>query len=291
MAETLSTGLYAPEVWEDLSQAEFTNRAIVLNAATQADTLVGAPGDTVVFPKWSTLSDLDDLSEGVPMDTEALTQRSSRATIKEAGKAVEITDTASLNGLGNAQDEAIRQFGVLSARKLDADLISAATEIITGGITYADGTAAGNSAPLAFSTAAGVGLTWNTIVDSTTLFGDDFELSDVFGLFIRSDQKAAMLKDDQFIQAAQTTNGNAVINRGLIGQVGGMNVFVTDRLATGKAVIVKRNSLGVLYKRRPIVEQDRDILKRTNVVTTNLHYAVKRLNDKGIVDITLTPAV
>ncbi len=291
MAETLSTGLYAPEVWEDLSQAEFTNRAIVLNAATQADTLVGAPGDTVVFPKWSTLSDLDDLSEGVPMDTEALTQRSSRATIKEAGKAVEITDTASLNGLGNAQDEAIRQFGVLSARKLDADLISAATEIITGGITYADGTAAGNSAPLAFSTDAGVGLTWNTIVDSTTLFGDDFELSDVFGLFIRSDQKAAMLKDDQFIQAAQTTNGNAVINRGLIGQVGGMNVFVTDRLATGKAVIVKRNSLGVLYKRRPIVEQDRDILKRTNVVTTNLHYAVKRLNDKGIVDITLTPAV
>jgi N4-gp56 family major capsid protein len=291
MAETVSSGLYAPEVWEDLSQAEFVNRAIVLNAATQADTLSGVPGDTVAFPKWSTLSDLADLSEGVAMGTEALTQSSSRATIKEAGKAVEITDTASLNGLGNAQDEAIRQFGVLAARKLDADLITAASEVVTGGITYADGSAATDSAPLQFATAAGVGLTWETIVDSTTLFGDDFELSDVFGLFIRSDQKAAILKDDQFIQAAQTNSGNSIVNRGLIGQVGGLDVYVTDRIASGKSLIVKRNSLGVLYKRRPVVEQDRDILKRTNVVTTNLHYAVKRLNDKGVVDITLTPAV
>lgn len=291
MAETTSAALYAPELWEDLTQAEFVNRAIVLNAATQSNTLVGQPGDTVVFPKWSTLSDLDDLTEGVAMGTESLSQSSSRATIKEAGKAVEITDTADLNGLGNAQDEAIRQFGVLAARKLDADLIAAASATVAGGVTYADGSVATDSAPLKFATAAGVGLTWDTIVDSTTLFGDDFELSEVHGIFIRSEQKAALLKDPQFIDAAQTSAGNDIVRRGFIGQVGGLDVYVTDRVTSGKALIVKRNSLGVLYKRRPIVEQDRDILKRTNVVTTNLHYAVKRLNDKGVVDITLTPGV
>src|SRR5687768_4712850 len=114
MAATTSSGLYSPEVWEDVAQATFLNKAVVLNAALQKDNLVGKPGDTVEFPKWSTLSDLSDLTEGVAMTTEALTQSSTRATIKEAGKAVEITDTADLTGLGNPQDEAIRQFGVLA---------------------------------------------------------------------------------------------------------------------------------------------------------------------------------
>jgi hypothetical protein len=45
---------------------------------------------------------------------------------------------------------------------------------------------------------------------------------------------------------------------------------------------MKRGALGLLYKRRPLVESDRDILARSTVVTTTLHYAVKRLNDKGV---------
>ena len=49
-----------------------------------------------------------------------------------------------------------------------------------------------------------------------------------------------------------------------------------------------RGALGALYKRRPIVERDRDILKRTNVITTNVHYAVKRLSDRGVCMGTLT---
>lgn len=287
MASTLSTGLYAPEVWEDVAQATFLNRAIVLNAAIQSNTLVGKPGDTVEFPKWSTLSDLDDLTENVAMTPQALTQSSTRATIKEAGKAVEITDTADLTGLGNPQDEAIRQFGVLAARKVDGDLITTAAATVTGGVTYADGSAATNSAPLVHTTAVG-GLTWAGIVDSIEKFGDDFEPDEFSGLYVRSDARAKLLKDDQFISAAQGAGTNGVVNRGFIGTIGGLDVYVTDRLPAAKAMIIKRNALGVLYKRRPIVEQDRDILKRTNVVTTNLHYATKRLNDKGVCVINIT---
>ena len=42
-----------------------------------------------------------------------------------------------------------------------------------------------------------------------------------------------------------------------------------------------------MHKRRPVVEQDRDILARTTVVATTMHYAVKRLNDEGVVNITI----
>jgi N4-gp56 family major capsid protein len=206
MTQTQSTDLYAPEVWEDLAQASFTGKAIVATSPAVAvdDTLVGKPGKTVEFPKWMALSELDDLTEGVPMVPEKLKQSASKATIKEAGKAVEITDTADLTGLGNPQDEAIRQFGELAARKVDADLITAAQATVAGGISYADGSTSTASAPLSFTTAAGAGL--------------------------------------------------------------------------------------LLYKRRPIVEQDRDILARSTLVTTNLHYATKRLNDKGVIVVTFTPS-
>lgn len=287
MALTDSTKLYSPEVWEDMAQAEFTGKVVVANAALSDDTLVGNPGNTVDFPKWDALGELDDLTEGVAMTTEALTQSATKATIKEAGKAVEITDNAMLTGLGDPQGEAIRQFGVLAARKVDADLIAAATATVSNGVTRPDGSIVGDSAPLTNTLTTGnTVLTWDHIVDSIAQFGDDFDLADVWGMFVRSDAISALHKDDQFISASQAQSGNNIVLRGFLGQIGGMPVYVTDRLAARTSLIVKRNSLGVLWKRRPIVEQDRDILKRSNVVATNLHYAVKRLNDKGVVVIT-----
>ena len=287
MATTTSANLYRPEVWEDMAQAEFVGKAVVANAALQDDVLVGSPGDTVDFPKWDALTDLADLTEGVAMVPEALNQSASKATIKEAGKAVEITDKAILTGLGDPQAEAIRQFGILAARKVDGDLITAATATVTNAFTRPDGSNVGNSAPLTKTLGAGnTALTWSIIVDSIAMFGDDFDLTDVYGMFVRSDAIAAVNKDSQFIAAAQTQTGNDIIRRGFLGQIGGMPIFVTDRLPARTSMILKRNALGLLYKRRPVVEQDRDILKRTNVVTTNLHYATKRLNDKGVVVIT-----
>ena len=287
MATTLSTDLYRPEVWRDLAQTAFKGRAIVATspAVVVDDSLVGEPGDTVNFPKWMNLSDMQDLAETDVLVPEKLRQSNSQATIKEAGKAAEWSDKAKLTGIGNIQDEAIRQFGVLAARKVDADLIAAATAAIAGGITYADGTPAVASNPLAL-TATG-GLTWANIVKAGLLFGDEFDPADFAGLYINSAASEQMLNDEKFIQAAQTSGGNSLISGGLLGTKNGLRIFQTNRLAAGKALLLKNNSLGLMYKRRPVVEQDRDILARTTVVATTMHYAVKRLNDEGVVNITL----
>ena len=287
MATTLSTDLYRPEVWRDLAQTAFKGRAIVATspAVVVDDSLVGEPGDTVNFPKWMNLTDMVDLAETDVLVPEKLRQSNSQATIKEAGKAAEWSDKAKLTGIGNIQDEAIRQFGVLAARKVDADLIAAATATIAGGITYADGTPAVASRPLAL-TATG-GLTWANIVKAGLLFGDEFDPADFAGLYINSAASEQMLNDDKFIQAAQTSAGNSLVSGGLLGTKNGLRIYQTNRLAAGKSLLLKNNSLGLMYKRRPVVEQDRDILARTTVVATTMHYAVKRLNDEGVVNITI----
>ena len=287
MATTFSTHLYAPEVWADLAQSQFKKKAIIVNspAVLTDDTLVGEPGDTINFPSWMLMSDMVDLAETDVLVPEKLTQKNSKATIKEAGKAAEWSDKAKLTGIGNIQDEAIRQFGILAARKVDADLIAAATASIAAGTTYADGTTATASNPLKL-TATG-GFTWANIVKAGLLFGDEWDPAEFAGIYINSAAAEIMLNDEKFIQAAQGAGTNSLINGGLIGTKNGLQFFYTNRLAANKALLLKHNSLGLFYKRRPIVEQDRDILARTTVVTTNMHYGVKRILDEGVVDITL----
>ncbi|MFE7782042.1 phage major capsid protein [Streptomyces nigrescens] len=276
MPDTTAANLIVPEVWADMSQARFTGAVRVMGsgAVMTDDTLVGQPGDTINFPKWDTLGELDDLTEGTAMSTTVMGQRSSSATIREAGKAVEITDKALLTGLGDPRDEAQRQFGILAARKVDAALIAQA---------QADETAQGGGTPYSLTTAAGkTKFTWaDAMVPALAKFGDEWDPAEFAGIFLNSAQHAEAALDPQFIDASKL-GADTVVRTGQIGAIAGLPVFITNRVAAGKFLLLKNNSLGALYKRRPIVETDRDILKRTTVITTNVHFAVKRLDDKGV---------
>ncbi|MFD4371501.1 N4-gp56 family major capsid protein [Streptomyces sp. NPDC058527] len=276
MAQTTSANMIVPEVWGDMSQAEFLGKVRVAGSAAvlEDSSLEGVPGDTINFPKWGALGELDDLTEGTPMTPAAMSTSSSEATIKEAGKAVEITDRARLVGIGDPEAEARRQFGVLAARKVDAALIAQA---------QADETAQGGGTPLTFTAPAGTTkLAWASgIVPAIAAFGDEWEPSDFAGLWINSAQLADVFADPQFIDASKL-GGDTPVRTGMIGTVAGVPVIVTNRVAAKKFLLMKRSALGLLYKRRPLVESDRDILARSTVVTTTLHYAVKRLNDRGV---------
>ncbi|MGW1772530.1 phage major capsid protein [Streptomyces sp. NPDC002104] len=276
MPMTTADKLIIPEVWGDLSQAKFLGAVRVLGsgAVLTDDTLVGQPGDTIDFPTWDAIGDLDDLTEGTAMTTTVMGQRASKATIKEAGKAVEITDKALLTGLGDPRAEAQRQFGILAARKVDAALITQA---------QADETAQGGGLPYQFTTAAGkTTFTWNdAVLPALAKFGDEWEPSEFAGLFLNSAQHVDAAGDPQFIDASKLGT-DTVVRTGMVGAIAGVPIFITNRIAPRKFMLLKRNSLGALYKRRPIVETDRDILKRTTVITTNVHFAVKRLDDRGV---------
>ncbi|WP_445396447.1 phage major capsid protein [Streptomyces sp. LE64] len=277
MPQTTSAQMIVPEVWGDMAQAAFLGRVRVAGSAAvlEDNTLQGAPGQRVHFPKWGALSELDELSETVAMVPTQMSTDDSTAEIKEVGKAVEITDKSRLVGLGDPEAEARRQFGVLAARNVDAALIAQA---------QADETAQGGSNPLKFTTAAGkTKFTWlDAAVPAIGQFGDEWEPDDFAGLFIHSTQMGEAMADPQFIDASKLGSGASAAVTGSIGRIGGVPVYVTNRLGAGTFLLMKRGVLGLLYKRRPLVEDDRDILARSTVITTTLHYAVKRLNDRGV---------
>lgn len=280
MTTTVAADLIIPDVFADIVSAKFPGKLVVGQFATTEHTLEGQPGDTITFPKWAALTDMDELAEGTPMVPQKMDQTDSTATIKEFGKAVEVTDKAVLTGLGDPLNEAADQFAKLAARRVDASLIDAAVDTTV-------------TSPFAV-TSNSTNLTWNVIVNGMAQFGDDAEPEDFDGLVIHSRQKADLMKDSNFIEASKLLGAGEVVRRGQIGQLYGLAVFVSDRVKTVdidagapvdlryQALILKRGALGLVYKRRAIVEKDRDILARTTVLTTNMHYAVKRLDDKGV---------
>lgn len=292
MADTMqSANFFDPLVWGPLAQSEFEGRAIVAGstAVLSDNTLQGVPGSTIRFPKWTNMADIEDVAEDEDLKLDTLTQEQSEATIKEAGKAFEYTDTADLVVLGDIETEGVRQFGALAARKVDADLITTAFETVTDGHKNVDGTPKRDSKPYDHTITGGK-ITWPGIVDALEKFGDEFEPSEFAGLYIRAEQRSQIMKDDVFIKASELSAASgpgSMVRRGFIGEVGGLPVYITNRLPVGKGLILRNGSLGLLYKRRPLIERDRDILARKNVVTINMHYATKRLNDKGVLALTI----
>ena len=156
----------------------------------------------------------------------------------------------------------------------------------------ADESGQGGGTPYAFTTAAGkTKFTWlDAMVPAIGQFGDEWEPEDFAGLFINSVQLGEIMADSQYIDASKLGTGASAAVSGTIGRIGGVPVYVTNRIAAGKFLLMQTGALGLLYKRRPLVESDRDILARSNVVTTTMHYAVKRLNDKGVAVGTLATA-
>lgn len=287
MATTLASDLIVPEVWGDAMMVTVLGKAVLL-ALTESDTdLVGVPGDTVHFPKFNYIGDAEDLTEGVAMTTSKLTMVDSTATIKEAGKAVELSDTAVLTAIGSPNDQARNQLGLSIARKIDKDIRTAAEFVRTGSTDPTNP----DTAPLSVTHAGPFG--WTAYTKGTALFGDEYDPAEIAGVVIHSVQHTALMNDTAF-KSADTFGADAVIMRGQVGRIGMAPVFISDRTTvvetagvfTYKALIIRRGALALKYKRAPLVETDRDILLRTNLITTTVHYAAKRIDDRGIVVLT-----
>lgn len=290
MATTTLADLIDPIVWADAVGPHILGKSVMAPLADTDDELVGQPGSTVVFPRWDYIGDADDLTENVAMSTTTMSMTDSQATIKEVGKAVELTDTATLNALGSPNSQAQQQIALSVSRKIDADLRAAAELVETGQDQQ------GNTKtwqPLAVP-AADVPLSWHRLTQGFALLGDEWNPEDMAGILIHSSQHVQLLNDPNFIRRDSFGEG-AVVTRGQVGMIGGVPVIVSDRATVStegvapdeyesvNALLVRKGALALKYKRRPLVETDRDILKRTNIITTNAHYAVKRVDDRGVV--------
>ena len=265
--------LLNPQVLADYVDSKLIYNIVFAPLATIDNTLVGNPGDTLTVPVWNYIGDADDLTEASAISTVKLTASHASVTVKEAGKGVEISDTAILSAYGDPVGEIGDQLLKAIASKQDVDFLSVMTGNAASTMTF--------TAQASTSTAA-IGV--QDISDALELFGEDIE-----------GQKAVVVSPKLYTKIRNVKDwapASGALVRGSVGQIFGCDVMVSNRLrgvaGTGldeNAFIVKPGALRLILKRNALAERDRDILRRVWVYTITKHYVPYLYKQSGLIKI------
>lgn len=263
---TKIANLVNPQVMADMISAELPKKIKVSPLATIDRTLEGQPGNTITVPSYAYIGDAKDVAEGVAIDITQMTTSTKQATVKKAGKGVEISDEAVLSGYGDPVGEANRQLLMSIASKIDDDCMKKL-----------------NEASLTHDLSVASIISYEGIVDAVDKFEEeDYEPKVIF---VHPKQVTQLRKDPNFLSLDKYPV--PVIMNGVIGSIAGCQVVVSKRVDDSasmyKCPIVKAGALTIYMKRGAAVESDRDILKKTTVITADEHYTVALSDESKVV--------
>ena len=267
---TKLANLIDPEVLAAYIDKKLINNIVFAPLAEVDTTLVGAPGDMIKFPYYSYIGAASDLTEGSAISTVSLNASTVSCQIKEAGKGVEITDTAILSAYGNPVGEIGDQLVKAMADKVDIDFLT---------------TLGGIGATMTYSTSTSqAALGTQDFSNALELFGEDIDGKKT--LLVSPKMYTAIRNTKDWCPASEFAAGALV--RGAVGQIFGCDIVVSNRLRNANALkevayIVKPGALRLVLKRNTLLESDRDILRRVNVFTATKHYVTYRYNESGMI--------
>lgn len=262
---TILSYLIDPEVLADYVDVKLIENIVFAPLATVDTTLVGAPGDTIKFPSYSYIGAAVDLTEASAISTVSLHASTVSVKIKEAGKGVEISDTAILSAYGNPVDEIGMQLVKSIADKVDNDWLTTLASI-------------GSTMTKAVSNVM-------DISNALEKFGEDIDGQKALVCPPALYTKIRNTKD--WCPASEFAAGALV--KGAVGQIFGCDIILSNRLKTsGNAFIVKPGATRMILKRDTLLEADRDILRRVNVYTATKHYVTYLYNASGAIKLTTT---
>src|SRR5699024_6622063 len=192
-----------------------------------------------------------------PLDEMSQTQ--TPVAVKKAAKGVEVTDEAVLSGLGDPIGEAIRQVLLSIADKVDNDLIEPAQG--------------------ATQTATDLTSVAGLPVASNALGEEDPTQAEVI---LSPADASALLADARSIGAGSDVMANNLIT-GANFTVLGVQVVSSNKIDAGEGMLVAQGALALVLKRDAQVEADRDIIKKTTVITADEHYAAYLYDETKVV--------
>lgn len=285
MATTKLSNLINPEVMAGMISATLPKKIKFSTIARVDTTLQGRAGNTITVPKYAYIGDAVDVAEGEAMDTTVLTATTTEATVKKAGKAVEITDEALLSGYGDPAGQAAMQLGMAIASKIDEDAYNA---LLGASLVY-EGSAKA--------------ISYEGIVEANAKFGDESDEAMDKVMYIHPDQEVTIRKDPNFID--RNKFGGEVMATGVIGKIAGIQIRKSKRVKFAENIYYnpivilstadpnedpaadgganEDYALTIYLKRDAALESDRDILKKTNVLSADEHYAVVLSNESKVV--------
>lgn len=257
---TLLTNLVNPQVMADLIDKKLVDLMRFAPLATIDRTLQGRPGNTITLPSFNYISDAVTVAEGADIPINQLTTASTPVTIHKIGNGVQITDEAVLSGFGDPLGEATKQLALSIASQVDNEFIGV-LNAITSPMVHTAGTAGT--------------LDFDDIADALELFGEDIEDGVARVLVVSPKQYTNLRKTSGWLPASDISADLAI--KGVVGMVQGCQVLVSNKLteASSKenAYIVKPGALRLFMKRGVLVENDRDIVNKSTVITADSHFA------------------
>lgn len=270
-AQTKASDLVNPEVMAVALSGKLENAIKFRKYADVDNELVGRPGDTITRPKYAYIGPAEDLQEGIAMDTAKLSMTTTTVTIKEAGRAVEITEAAILTNVGGTVAEAERQLSLAMADKVEIDYIA---ELEKAPLFVANApTSAAN------------------ILSAISLLNAEGDLNVV--LFINPTDYTAL------VQSLFTAGGDIAqraLSTGQVSELVGVKAIErTRRVAQGKGYLQvydmgeegqsedPSSAVEIVLKRDVAVNRDGDILARTVTIASNTYYTVNLKNDAAVV--------
>ena len=283
MTATRSTDWnFDPKVWHDHVDAYFRDKLVFGALADIDDTLKSEPGETINFPYFKSIGDVEEPTEDESLTVDKLEDDSFSATVKEVGKAIGFKDKAIYSSAARRDrnfSEAQRQMGRKFAEKMDDDLI---TEINTSG-NYVDG--------FVGTANTDVCNVFNVNTAKYTSFGD--RQSEAIAIYCHSLHILSLLNDSTsgFLKADATDPlwGQS----GFAGRLLGLAVFESDKCPRGAdlggkkayySFICKPQPYGIITKQEIMFDTDRDILAREDVIAATQWYAVKAFHAKVATD-------
>lgn len=278
MAQTKISNLINPEVMADIISGKIANKIRVTPYAKVDTTLQGIPGDTITVPAYAYVGDAEDVAEGVECGTTVLTASTTKAKVKKAMKAIEITDESILSGYGDPVAEANSQLYKAIASKIDNDcmkaLLGATTRVYDG-----------SSAKIGY----------NPIVEAIDLFEEEENSEKV--MWVNPKQVTDLRKDANFLSADKYQAGVALT--GEVGRIAntriisskkivldGTSAFYTCpivKLETDTEVEDEMPAITVYLKKDVGLETERHSLKRTTSISVDEHYAAVVSNASKVV--------
>ena len=271
---TTTVQVINPQVMADMVSAKLPKLIKFTPLAYIERTLVGIPGDTLTVAKWTYSGDATEITEGQSIPVDQLGTSKTTMTIKQAGKAVEITDKAALVAHGDIYSEAARQIALAIANKVDNDLVVAA-KTATQNIAEAP-------------------ITVDSIDKALQIFEDE---EDAKYVALVNPKDAIKLRADagkNWLRGSEL--GADVIVSGTFGEISGVQVVRTKKVEEGKGFLVKISpdttneednakygAFVINLKRDVMVENDRDILKKTTVYSGDEYYGTYLYDDTKVV--------
>lgn len=251
MAVTKLSNLIDPEVLADLVDKKLTDYIKFAPLARVDYSLQGVPGSTITVPSFNYIGDGTVVAENGEIVPVALTASTDTAEIYKIAKGVTLTDEAVLSGFGDPIGQAVEQLALAIAAGVDGKTLT---------------TLEGIGSTMTFTKTTDIAA---DVMNALELFGEDIEGTKV--LLVSPADYTKLRKSSSWLPASEISA--AIVVAGAVGEIGGCQVVVTNKLKNkNEAFIVKPGALALYLKRDTVVESDRDIFHKSTSFTADKHF-------------------